>query len=197
MRRRWIVAGLAMLAAILIGAAGYGWFHFGYPLGQGAVKIGGPFQLVDQDGRTVTDRDFSGRPTAIYFGFTYCPDLCPTTLAALTGWLKALGPDADRLNLAFVTIDPERDTPKQLKAYLSSFDHRIRGLTGSPAQVAQIAREFHVYVAKVPLPGGGYTMDHSSAIYLMDAKGRFRGVITYEASATQALEELRVLVRPS
>ena len=158
------------------------------------AEIGGPFTLVDQNGRRVTQRDMVGKPTALFFGFTYCPEICPTTLAALSSWMKALGPDADRLHVAFITIDPERDTPAQLTRYLSSFDPRIRGFTGAPTEIARIAREYHVYYQKVPLPGGGYTMDHSSAIYLMDANGRFSGVISYQEASPKALAKLRALV---
>lgn len=161
----------------------------------GQAQIGGPFTLVDQTGRTVTDKDLKGKPTAMFFGFTYCPEICPTTLGALTAWMKALGPDADKLNVVYVTIDPERDTPKQMGLYLTSFDPRIRGLSGTPAQVAKIAKAYKVYYQKVPLAGGGYTMDHSSAIYLMDAHGDFSGVITYQEPSDQALAKLRKLIR--
>jgi protein SCO1/2 len=159
-----------------------------------ARSIGGPFALTDQFGRPVTDQDLRGKPTLMFFGFTYCPDVCPTTLAALTSWMATLGPNADRLNVVYVTVDPERDTAKQLARYLSSFDHRIRGLTGTPAQIAQIAREYQVYYEKVPLDGGGYTVDHSSAIYLMDARGEFSGVIAYEEPSAQALAKIRALL---
>lgn len=160
-----------------------------------SAKIGGPFTLVDTQGRTVTDRDLLGKPTVIYFGFTYCPEVCPTTLAALGAELKALGPDADRLNVVFVTIDPERDTPKQLAAYLSSFDRRIHGLTGTTAQVAAAAKQYLVYYQKVPLEGGGYTMDHSTTVYLMDRQGRMDDLIAYQEPSDDALAKLRRLAR--
>lgn len=159
-----------------------------------AAAIGGPFSLIDQTGRATTERDLLGKPSVIFFGFTYCPEICPTTLANLTAWMTALGPDAAKLNVIFVSIDPERDTPAVLRRYLSSFDRRIRGLTGSAPRIAQIAREFHVYYQRVPLEGGGYTMDHSSAIYLIDAHGRFGGVMTFQTPQKSALVRLRGLI---
>jgi protein SCO1/2 len=159
-----------------------------------AVQIGGPFDLVDQTGRRVTDRDLRGKPSLIAFGFTTCPDVCPTTLAHMTTWLKALGPAGDRLNVVYVTVDPERDTPQQLRAYLSAFDPRIRGLTGSAPAIAQIAREYRVFAQKVPLAGGGYTVDHSAVLYLMDARGRFVRPLGFDQPDAVALPALRRLV---
>jgi protein SCO1/2 len=197
MRRRIVLAGLIAMALGLAGGVAFEIHALETPAtaSGSSMKLGGPFTLVDQHGRAVTDRDLKGKPTVMFFGFTYCPEVCPTTLAALTAWMKALGPDADRLNVVYVTIDPERDTPKQLALYLSSFDPRIRGLTGTPAQIAQIAHEYGVYYQKVSLAGGGYTMDHSSAVYLMDARGGFQGVIGYQEPTPQALAQLRALVR--
>jgi protein SCO1 len=193
-RRAAVLLGIA-LAAVLFGAGVYALWPTFAPAP--AAAIGGPFSLTDQDGRAVTERDLLGRPTAIFFGFTFCPEVCPTTLANLSAWLKALGPDGDRLNVVFVTIDPARDTPARLKAYLSAFDPRIRGLTGSDQAIAKVADEYRVYYRKVPLDGGGYTMDHSSAIYLMDASGRFTGPIAYGAPAGQGLASLRRLLNPA
>ena len=192
-----IALGVAAAVAVAIAAA-VGVHTFGPPrttVGQGGVQIGGSFRLVDQTGRTVTDRDLKGKPTAMFFGFTYCPEICPTTLAALTAWMKALGPDADRLNVVYVTIDPERDTPRQMGVYLTSFDPRIRGLSGTPAQIAKIAKEYRVYYQKVPLPGGSYTMDHSSVIYLMNSHGGFSGVISYQEASADALAKIRALLK--
>lgn len=141
--------------------------------GAGAAQIGGPFRLVDQNGRSVTDADLLGRPTAMFFGFTHCPDVCPTTMSELTRSLGELGTDADRLNVIFVSVDPERDTPAQVKSYLSNFDRRIRGLTGTPEAVAAMTEAYKVYATRTPLEGGGYTVDHSTMIYLFDARGRF------------------------
>lgn len=157
-------------------------------------KIGGPFSLVDQDGRPVSDKTLLGKPTAIFFGFTYCPEICPTTMADITGWLKALGRDADRLNVVFVSLDPERDTPAQLKLYLSNFDRRIQGFTGSPQAVAATAKAYRVYYRKVPVEGGEYTIDHSSAVYLFDAAGRFVEPIGYGGPPERGLAQLKALL---
>lgn len=159
------------------------------------IQIGGPFQLVDTNGQPVTDKSLLGKPTAIFFGFTYCPEVCPTTMAEMTAWLKALGPDADRLNVVFVSVDPERDTPEQLKLYLSNFDRRIQGFTGTPEAVAKTAKAYRIYYQKVATDGGGYTLDHSSAIYLFDAKGRFVEPIGYGGPPERGLDQLKALLR--
>lgn len=162
---------------------------------QPTVRIGGPFRLVDTTGRPVTETALLGKPTAIFFGFTYCPEVCPTTMAELTNWLKALGPDADRLNVVFVSLDPERDTPAQLKTYLANFDPRIQGFTGAPEAVAAAAKAYRVYYVKVPTDDGGYTIDHSSAIYLFDKDGGFVEPIGYGTPAERAVGQLRKLAR--
>jgi protein SCO1 len=118
------------------------------------APIGGPFTLVDDTGATVTERTIAGKPYVLYFGYKFCPDVCPTTLLDLSRWIQKLGPDADRLNYVFVTVDPERDTVQSMHAYLSSFDKRIRGYTGTPAEIAQIAKEYRVYYKKVPTEDG-------------------------------------------
>jgi len=159
------------------------------------VEIGGPFQLIDSQQRPVTERSLLGKPSLLFFGFTYCPEVCPTTLAHMTRWLKALGPDAARLNAVFVSVDPERDTPERLELYLSSFDPRIQGYTGSPEAVAGVLKAYHVYAAKAPLPDGGYTMDHSTAIYLLDARGRLAVPIPYGAQEDFALTEIRRVLK--
>lgn len=160
----------------------------------GRADIGGPFTLVDQAGRPVTDRDLLGKPTVVFFGFTFCPEVCPTTLQDLTADLQDLGPAADRLNVVFVTVDPERDRPEQLRQYLSSFDPRIRGLTGTPEQVAAMAREYRVTSRRVPLEGGGYTMDHTSYVMLFDERGEFAEPIGYGESPERRRAALRRLL---
>jgi protein SCO1/2 len=190
--RRLILAAalLALAAAPLAGCKGAS-------QGSGASaagRIGGPFSLIDTDGKPVTERALLGKPTAIFFGFTSCPEVCPTTLANMTLWLKDLGSDADTLNVVFVSVDPERDTPDQLKTYLSNFDSRIHGFTGSPEAIDQAAKVYRIYYKKVPLDGGGYTMDHSSAIYLFDRQGRFVEPIGYGAPPERAEAQLRALL---
>ena len=166
------------------------------PAAPAGHELGGPFALIDQDGRPSTDRDLLGKPSVIFFGYTYCPDVCPTTLGDLTQWMKALGPDADRLNVRFITIDPQRDTPKALKAYLAPVDPRIRGLTGSPEAVAEAARAYNVYYSKVDLGTGTYSLDHSTTVYLMDAKGRFVEPIGYGEAPAMAIASLKRLLHP-
>src|SRR5262249_10462577 len=137
------------------------------------AAVGGPFRLVDQDGKTVTDQDMKGKPFLVFFGFTHCPDVCPTTLFDVSAVLRNLGPDADRAGALFITVDPERDTAGSLKDYLASFDPHLRGLTGDTDALAAVAKEYRVYYKKVPLDGGDYTMDHTAIVYLMDKDGRF------------------------
>ena len=137
-----------------------------------ASGIGGPFTLIDQEGKTVTAADFKGEPILVFFGYTHCPDVCPTTLDSLSQMLKALGPDRKAAAL-FITLDPSRDTPSVMKDYLSSFDPRIVGLTGSQSAIDDVARAYRVYVKKVPTGDGNYSVDHTSVVYLMDKNGAF------------------------
>jgi protein SCO1/2 len=143
------------------------------PGGPPTAAIGGPFKLVNQDGRTVTDQDFKGKPFLVFFGFTHCPEICPTTLFEISEVLRKLGPDADRTHALFITVDPEQDTPKALKDYLSSFDPHLSGLTGDADAIAAVAKSYRAVYRKVPLEQGGYTMDHTALVYLMDKQGRF------------------------
>jgi protein SCO1/2 len=161
---------------------------------EGLAAIGGPFTLVDDNGAPVTEKTLAGKPYAIYFGYTYCPEVCPTTLFDLSRWIKALGPNATKLDYVFVTVDPERDTPKHLHAYLSSFDSHIRGFTGTAEQIAQIAKEYRIDYKKIPTGDGSYSVDHSSIIYLMYADGQFDTVIAYQEKDATALSKLRNLV---
>jgi protein SCO1/2 len=164
---------------------------------EGAVEIGGPFTLVDHNGQTVTAAALKGHPSLMFFGFTFCPDVCPTTLFEATNWLKALGPDADKLRFYFVTVDPERDTPQVMAEYLQAFDPRITGLTGSPHAVKQALDAFRVYSRKVPSNDGQYTMDHTAAIYLLDSTARFAGTITYQEPEEEVLPKIRKLIAGS
>ncbi len=157
----------------------------------GASAIGGPFSLVDQNGRTVTDKDLRGRPFLVFFGFTHCPDVCPTALFEISEVLGKLGPDAGKVSALFVTVDPERDTPAQMKDYLSSFNPRLVGLTGDLAAIAAVAKEYRVYVKKVPLDHGDYTMDHTALVYLMDKDGRFVAPFNLKRSTEDAAADLR------
>lgn len=161
-----------------------------------SVRIGGAFQLIDSAGRPVTDLDLLGRPTAIFFGFTFCPEVCPTTLAVMSDVLPKLGRTAEQVNVVFVSVDPERDTPARMKLYLSNFDPRIRGLTGTPSQVEGIAKAYRIYHKKVATPGG-YTVDHSSAVYLFDRRGTFVEPVRYGSSADEIVARLKPLIASS
>jgi protein SCO1 len=194
--RQWILMALAGLlgfsaAALCIVYAASFWA----PVHRVAATtpIGGPFTLVDDTGAPVTEKTIAGKPSVMYFGYTFCPDVCPTTLLDLSRWIKKLGPDADRLNYVFVTIDPERDTMQSMHAYLSSFDKRIRGYTGTLAEIARIAKEYRVYYQKVPTEDGGYTMDHTAVLYLIGPDGKLVTVIPYQEDDTSAIAKLKNL----
>ena len=155
--------------------------------------VGGPFELVDQNGRARTERDFRGKLMLVYFGFTYCPDVCPTDLQAIGLALDKLGADADSVQPLFVTVDPERDTTKHLAEYVPLFHPRLIGLTGSPEAIRKAADAYKVYYAKVPLgkDAGDYTVDHTAFIYLMDRHGNYLGFFPPGTSADRMVEIIR------
>ena len=173
---------LGVWIAVLVGAAG--WIAWDAWRGNKSA-IGGPISLVDHNGRAFTEADFKGKPTLIYFGFTFCPDVCPTALLVMETAVEKLGPDAlKKVNLVFITVDPTRDTPELLKGYVTNFGPTFVGLTGTPEQVAAAARSYRVYYQKVPgKDGSPYLMDHSSIVYLLDRNGRFVTHFTHEAKA--------------
>jgi protein SCO1 len=158
---------------------------------QAAAQIGGPFSLTDQDGRTVSDQDLRGKPFLVFFGYTHCPDICPTTLFDLSEVLRSLGPDADRVSAAFITVDPERDTSATLKDYLSSFDPHLRGLTGDADAIRAVTKAYRVYYRKIPLEGGDYTMDHTALVYLMGKDGHFIAPFNVKRPPEAAAADLR------
>jgi len=143
------------------------------PIGPAVAAVGGPFHLEDQNGQPVSDADMKGKPFLVFFGFTHCPDICPTTLFEISQVMKALGPDADRTGALFITVDPERDTPAVLKDYLSNFDPHLRALTGNRPSIDAAIKAYRVYAKKIPLENGDYTMDHTAVVYLMDKDGNF------------------------
>jgi protein SCO1/2 len=152
--------------------------------------VGGPFTLVSQDGRTVTERDFQGAPFLVFFGFTHCPDVCPTKLFEISEVLRSLGERGGAVRALFITVDSERDTPAAMKDYLVSFDPRVVGLTGDRPAVDAAVRAYRAYARKVPLQGDDYTMEHTSLVYLMDKKGRFVGAFNLDRPPEQAAQEL-------
>ena len=159
-----------------------------------ASAIGGPFRLVDQNGKTVTDADLKGKWSLVYFGYTHCPDACPTALNDIAIALDELGPQRSAVRPVFVTVDPERDTPAVLKSYVTAFDAPILALSGTPEEIAQAAKGYRVYYAKHAEAGGDYSMDHSSVIYVMDPEGRFTASFTQENSPEEIAERLKKLL---
>jgi protein SCO1 len=147
----------------------------GRTLATGQIAVGGPYALTDQDGRPRSSSSFHGKYQLIYFGYSFCPDVCPTTLALMAAALEKLGADKNHIVPIFITIDPKRDTPPVLKKYMAAFGPGFVGLTGTPEEIGRVEKEFHVYAKKHPLPGGNYSMDHSSVIYLLGPDGKLAG----------------------
>ena len=180
------LAGLLVISVALLLVVGRSPVQIATP-----SAIGGPFKLVDQNGQAVTEEVLKGKPSLIFFGFTHCPDVCPTALFDMSELYKALGNDGDKVGAYFVSVDPERDTPAVLKEYLSSFDPRLRGLTGDPAAVAAVEKAYRVYSKKVPLDGGGYTMDHTALVYLMNKDGQFIAPFNLKRKPEEAATDLK------
>ncbi|MDF2115863.1 SCO family protein [Roseiarcaceae bacterium H3SJ34-1] len=153
------------------------------------AAIGGPFALIDQDGKALTDRDLLGKPFLVFFGYTHCPDVCPTTMFELTEAFKALGPDKKITGL-FVTVDPERDTAPVLKDYVSNFDPRIQAATGPRESIDRVMKTYRVYARRVPGEGEDYTMDHSAIVYIMDKQGRFVSALNTQLKPEDMAKEL-------
>ena len=182
---------LAALALSILLLAATAWITmFSKPGGQQVSAVGGPFSLVDHDGRALTDRDLLGKPFIVFFGFTHCPDICPATLMEVSQALEVLGPQA-KISALFVSIDPERDTPALLQDYVSNFDKRIIGVTGSRDLINAMARAYRVYQRKVPGEDGNYTMDHSTVVYLMDKRGTFATALNMQRPAKDVAAEIR------
>ena len=170
---RPLVIVAAFVGSLAIGLLITLWLMGGLGGVTAPAAIGGPFRLTDQSGQTVTEKSLIGRPTLIFFGFTHCPDVCPTSLFEMSEVLRAMGPDAGKVNAYFVSVDPERDTPAAMKDYLSSFDPNLKGLTGAPDDGARVLSAYRAYAKRIALKDGDYTMDHTALIYLMDKKGSF------------------------
>lgn len=194
MPRHRLVLILACLVGLAV-TAGLAW-NAGVFKSQPTAAVGGPFQLVDQNGAPATEKGLKGKWSAVFFGFTYCPDVCPGTLQGLAAATDQLGPKAKDFQIVFISIDPGRDTAAQMKTYLSAdyVPKSTIGLTGSQEQVAAAAKAYKVYYAKVG-DGPGYTMDHSTAIYLMDPKGRFKTVIPYNLPPDEIARRVKDAMR--
>jgi protein SCO1/2 len=181
------LAGLAIFLGVFLFATG----RMG-ATAPGGSAIGGPFNLIDQNGKPITDGDIKGRPSLVFFGYTHCPDVCPTTLFDMSEVMRALGPDADRVNALFITVDPQRDTAAAMKDYLSSFDPHLRGATGDQKAIETVERGYRVYAKKVPTgKDGDYSMDHTALVYLMDKEGRFVAPFKLDRKPDESAAELR------
>lgn len=158
------------------------------------VKLGVPFSLIDQNGAPITEAAFQGHPTVLFFGFTHCPEVCPTTLFEMAGWLKALGDEGKDLRVFFISVDPERDTPEVMKGYTAAFTDRITGITGDPTEVEKVIKGWKIYARKVPTENGDYTMDHTASVMLLDRDARLKSTIDYKETTDVALKKLRLLI---
>jgi protein SCO1/2 len=158
-----------------------------------AATIGGPFELTTHEGKRLSSADLKGKPFAVFFGFTHCPDVCPTTLLEITNLIKQLGPEADRMRFLFISVDSERDTPEQLNVYLSNFDPRITGLTGTPEEIASVAKAYRIIYRKVPTKNG-FTYDHSAEVNLMGEDGRRTATLNFKEPEDVQLKKLRRLI---
>jgi protein SCO1/2 len=180
------VAGLVLFSTVIFLVTGRSPAPIAMP-----SAVGGPFNLVDQNSKPITDQDMKGRPFLVFFGFTHCPDVCPTTLFEVSEVFRALGSEAKDVRALFITVDPARDTPEVLKNYLSSFDPRVIGVTGDEVAIAAVEKAYRVYAKKVPTDGGNYTMDHTAIVYLMSKDGRFVAPFNMKRRPEEAAADLK------
>ncbi|MEO7787279.1 MAG: SCO family protein [Sphingomicrobium sp.] len=189
----WVVVGLAAVAAL-------GVYAFRSPpapapttSGAGVADLGGPFTLTGSDGQPFSSSRLAGRPFVIFFGFTHCPDVCPTTLARMARLRKALGKGDEAFAIVFVSVDPERDKPADMARYGGLFGTPVIGLTGSPAAIDRVKQEYGIYSKKVAQPGGDYSVDHTATVLLFDRAGRFTATIATDEGDAPALDKLKAL----
>ncbi len=199
--QRWAAYAAIAVLALVVAAAATRWIGLPAPpglgTGSGQAEIGGPFTLIDHNGETVTDETFRGRILLVYFGYTYCPDICPTSLGAVADALDILGPAADAITPLFITVDPERDTPSRMKNYVTFFHPRLIGLTGTAPQTAAAISAYQVYAERVEESEnetGFYLVDHSAFIYIMDRDGRFLGLFSHGTGPEAIAKRLRKIL---
>ena len=197
MRRRTILGYGAAGAGALVFALFVGWWQVDgpgapEPVGQRPLALSAmDFSLTDHEGNEVGPETLIGRPAMVFFGFTYCPDVCPTTLSDISGWLDDLGDEADEMSVVFISVDPERDTVDAMSEYVGYFHPAIRGWTGKDEEIAKAVRGFRASYERVPTEGGGYTMNHTASVFLFDAAGRFVTMIDYHESREFAVPKIR------
>lgn len=163
----------------------------------GAQQIGGPFELTDHNGAAITEAALKDTPSILFFGFTHCPEICPTTLSDISGWLDETGDSGKNIKSYFITVDPERDSPEVMKDYVTAFSDRITGITGTPENITQVLSNYRVYANKVRLGNGDYTMDHTASVILLDAQGEFVSTISYGEVPSVAVDKLKLLAKRS
>ncbi|MCB1511298.1 MAG: SCO family protein [Hyphomicrobiaceae bacterium] len=196
MNPRTKILGAALAALVVLAGAGFALLQLRQVQEGGAVYsnlVGGPFKLETQNGDTLSNEDLKGKPFVIFFGFTRCPDVCPTSMLELSHLIERLGPKADHMRYLFVSVDPERDTPQLLKEYLSNFDKRLVGLVGTPQEISDLARAYRVYYEKVPT-SSGYTVNHTATLFLMNADGKLASTIAFGEDSDVAFKKLERLV---
>ncbi|MGY6708873.1 MAG: SCO family protein [Rhizobiaceae bacterium] len=185
---------IILVGILVVTTAAVGWITFDWYRTQHMTRaFGEPFILVDHHGEEITEAAFRGQPSAVFFGFTYCPDVCPTTLFEMDAWLNELGPEGENIRAYFVSVDPERDSPEVLGRYIENVTDKVTGITGEPDKVAEMARSFGIYVRKVDLDNGDYTIDHTASILMIDSTGDFAGTIAYGENPDNAMAKLRRL----
>jgi protein SCO1/2 len=190
---RRVISILVVVAALSAAGLTYLYLASG-GTGPAAVPIGGPIRLTDQDGKPFDSASLAGKPFAVFFGFTHCPDACPTTLSEMARTEEEIGAPAKGFTTLFVTVDPERDTPAVLKEYISNFGGTTVALSGTPEEVAKVAKDYRVFYKKVPTSDGGYTMDHTAVLYLMNREGKFDDVIAYSEEHDRYVTKIKKLL---
>ena len=179
-------------AVVLIALAAAGFYALRPPTGM--AFGGGDYSLVDGTGKPFTAASLKGQPTMLFFGYTHCPDVCPTTLSEMAAWFEQLGPAGKALRGVFVTVDPERDTPAVINDYVHAVSDRVTGVSGSRAEIDKMIKAWGIYAKKVPAKDGDYSMDHTATVFLLDSQANFQGTIAYGEDQATALQKLKNLI---
>jgi protein SCO1/2 len=188
---RTILASTLLCASLAFGA----WTYLAKADESGS-RYSVPFELTDDLGVPITQQALEGHPSLVYFGYTHCPEVCPTTLYEMAGWIKTLGPEAAGLKAYFFTVDPERDTVTIMHGYASNFTDRIKGITGNPTEMQKVIKGWQIFARKVPTSDGDYTFDHTASVFMIDAEGALKGTIAYGEDTNSALTKIRALLKP-